>query len=209
MKLMFMICVPAAAFLRNTAFASPTARQERPNAAKAMMESMKAERQRRPKTQKELMEAAKSARADAAKFELLAAASALKGTTSEPEETGRGRTRRRERRDTRSSSDEARHWKEKTKEENKRCLGESRENMKLDIVRIHKERKEAARIAKREELVDAQLAREEEWNEARKATEAANITLRERMARAKKEAGTKIYDKTKEEKLLVEDRLRK
>ena len=108
-----MFCVPAAAFLRNTAFDSPTARQERPNAAKAMMESMKAERQRRPNTHKELMEAAKSARADAANIELLAAAAALKGTTREPEETGRGRARRRERRDTISSSDETRHWKEK------------------------------------------------------------------------------------------------
>ena len=69
--------------------------------------------------------------------------------------------------------------------------------MKLEIVRIHKERKEAAKSAKREELVDAQLAREEEWNEARKATEAANNTLSERMARAKKEAGKKREDKPK------------
>ena len=94
------------------------------------MNAMKVEQQRRPKTQGELMEAANSAIVEAARFELLAAAAALKGTASEPEETGRGRTRRRERRDTRSSSGATRQWNEKSKEDKKRRLGESRENMK-------------------------------------------------------------------------------
>ena len=208
----FTISMSAAAFLRNIAFASYPARQERPNAAKAPMESMKAmkaEQQMRPKTQSELMEAAKSARVEAARFELLAAAAALKGTASEPEETGRGRTRLRERRDTRPSSDGTRHWKKTTKETNMRRLVESREKMKQDIVRLHKEKKEAAISAKREHMPRPQLEREETWNDARKATEEANKALRERITKARKEAAKKAEDKTKEEKQKKEERMRK
>ena len=52
------------------------------------MESTKAERPAEPKTKEELREAAKRARAEAARYEILA--DAQKGTASEPEETGRG-----------------------------------------------------------------------------------------------------------------------
>ena len=66
------------------------------------MESTKAELSVEPRT--ELREAAKRAMAETERYEILA--DAQKGTASKTEETGRGRTRRRDRRGTISSSGE-------------------------------------------------------------------------------------------------------
>ena len=96
-----------------------------------------------PRSQQEMREAAKSARAEAAKWELLAAAAGRGGANSDPDDIGRGRTRLRERRDTkssRSSSGETRMWREKSTEAKKRRMGENRERMKKEVVRLHKEK---------------------------------------------------------------------
>ena len=94
---------------------------ELPGVQAGAMESTKAEQSAEPRTKDELRAAAKSAREQAKRHEILA--DAQKGTASEPEDTGRGRTRRRERRGTRSSSGKKRQWKEKSKDDKKRRLG--------------------------------------------------------------------------------------
>ena len=60
---------------------------------------------------------------------------------------------------------------ENTKETKMKRLGEIRDHMKQYIVRLHREKKEAAISAKREQMLQAQLEKEETWNDARKATE--------------------------------------
>ena len=59
--------------------------------------------------------------------------------------------------------------------------------MKQYIGRLHKEKKEAATSAKREQMLRLQLGREGTWNDARKATEEANRALRERITKARRE----------------------
>ena len=58
--------------------------------------------------------------------------------------------------------------------------------MKQSLIRIHKGKKEAATSANRENMLQYQLAREETWNDARRATEAANKALRERITKARR-----------------------
>ena len=154
-----------------------------------------------PRSQQEMREAAKSARAEAAKWELLAAAAERRGATSDPEETGRGRTRLRERReprDTRSSSGETRMWKEKSTEDKKRRMGENRERMKKEVVRLHREKKEAARTAESEKDAREQAEREEARNEAK--VDEANMAARQRLMKAKREAARKAVEKVNAEK---------
>ena len=159
---------PAVAFSRKAAIVNPSAQPGPPGAPTGTMELTKAERSAEPKTKEELREAAKRARAEAARYEILA--DAQKGTASEPEETGRGRTRRRERRGTISSSGEKRQWTDISKEDKKRRLGESTDNMKQYIRRRHKERKEATARASRAILISEQMEREDTWNPQGKKT---------------------------------------
>ena len=67
-----MIFVSAVAFSRNAAIVSPSAQPGPPGAPTGTMESTKAERSAEPKTKEELREAAKRARAEAARYDILA-----------------------------------------------------------------------------------------------------------------------------------------
>ena len=167
-----------------------------------------------PQSQRELREAAKSARAEAAKWEILAAAAERKGVSSEPEDQGRGRTRLRERRDTRSlSSGDVREWKEMSTEDRKRRMGENREKMKREVVRLHQEKKEKkkeiVRATARENLLREQLEREEIWDETRRQSEEANKAAREKMMKARREAAIKAVEKMNAEKKKKEEEITK
>ena len=209
-----IIFMSAAAFFSRTTFVTATARQKAPRGVQTAMErttspllvpiSRKDEGGWQPQSQQELRDAAKSARAEAAKWELLAAAAERRGVASEPEDQGRGRTRLRERRDTRSlSSGDVRSWKEKSTEDKKRRMGENREKMKTEVVRSHqekKENKEAVVKTRRDNLLRGQMEREEICNETRRQNEEANKAAREKMMKAKREAARKAVEKTNAEK---------
>ena len=83
-----MILFSTAAFSRNFAIVHTSALPGPPGAPAGTMELTKAEQSVELRTKDELIAAAKRARERAERYEILA--DAQEGTTSEPEDTGRG-----------------------------------------------------------------------------------------------------------------------
>ena len=59
------------------------------------------------------------------------------------------------------------------------------------IRRRHKERKEAATRASREQLINEQMDREDTWNSARREYEASPKAMRDKTIKVRKEAARK------------------